>query len=46
MNYALAKIEEDRMIDTMFVKVPHHGSTTSDILPERYKNVAMKSKRE
>lgn len=45
MNYALEKIDEDRMIDTMFVKVPHHGSTTSNILPVLYKNVAMKSKK-
>jgi len=44
MNDALMKIDEYKMINTMFVKVPHHGSPTSGKLPERYMNVAKKSK--
>lgn len=45
MNYAITKIDEDRMIDTMFIKIPHHGSSTSDSLPNCHKNILTNSKK-
>lgn len=35
-NDSLESIKKDRWNDTIFVKIPHHGSKTSDILPSFY----------
>ena len=43
MNYALTKIDEERMVNTMFVKIPHHGSHTSDKLPTILQNIDIKA---
>ena len=34
-NMAIREIDPDRLEDLCFVKIPHHGSDTSDILPTK-----------
>ncbi|MCQ2340634.1 MAG: hypothetical protein MJZ79_07670 [Paludibacteraceae bacterium] len=36
MNFSLSRIDNNRLRDTVFIKIPHHGSSTSDILPSLY----------
>lgn len=38
-NTSIRKIPNDYFQNTVFVKIPHHGSSTSNILIDKYKNI-------
>lgn len=43
-NEALEKVRESKFNETIFVKIPHHSSKSSDILPTVYEKILLNSK--
>lgn len=43
-NEALKNVREKRLNDTIFVKIPHHSSNSSDMLPTVYKRILQNAK--
>lgn len=39
MNESIGRFQDDKLKNTVFIKIPHHASTTSSILPDRYLNL-------